>query len=213
MSRQKQPVYSALPGTNGCWHPENCCAVWWWQKLTIEGGGQTYKITTKLEPSLEMLNSQLVVFRNGQNDKRNHFEPQDGNLLVAGKLERQNDNKKVLKATQKRSWNQLVNWICSYSRWQCCSGFAAEGHDSEEEVQSQQAVDGSLASLHCWLADFEDTPGVYGGLHRQGTWEDDGNKKKIMSWPEMAVLPQCWLRLGRMRGMERMGASQGGNGE
>lgn len=44
------------------------------------------------------------------------------------------------------------------------------------EAKSQRAVDGSLASLHCWLDDFEDTQGNtedsiarhMGGRWRQG---------------------------------------------
>lgn len=36
---------------------------------------------------------------------------------------------------------------------------AAGWHDSEEEVKSQWSVDGSVASLHSWLVDFEDTLG------------------------------------------------------
>lgn len=47
----------------------------------------------------------------------------------------------------------------------------AGGHDSDTEVNSQWAVDGSLALLHNRLDEFEDTPGGYGELHRRA----DGN--------------------------------------
>lgn len=43
----------------------------------------------------------------------------------------------------------------------CCHKTEREGGGGEGErgVRSQQAVDGSLVSLHCWLVDFEDTLG------------------------------------------------------
>lgn len=83
----------------------------------------------------------------------------------------------------------------------------------EREVTSQQAVDGSLVSLHCWSADFEDTLGNTADSTRRHRRRQQTTTKHSMA-PQMAVLVRRSLVLkGKTDGAGRMAWREDERGE